>query len=598
MARRSAINCKSLREVGALVWSGAPLAIRLRLVFALLIVVASTAIAAVSPVALKLVVDALSADSGDTQSVGLFLGLYVASHWLARVLGELRMYIHAQADRRMFRELCDRLFKHVLSLPLSYHVNKQTGVVTGTLTNGLQGFQTIFQTLVLTLLPVVIELVTVTIVLISLGQTAFLSLFAIAVLCYGYAFGYGVIRTTGPARRAAMAQTEAWGDMTESILNYEAVKLFTAESVVGEKVGKALLRTECEWLGCYRTRALVGLVIATIFVVFVSLTAFYSANQVQSGGMTVGTFVLLHTYMFRIMQPVETIGYASQQLNHGLILLERLFEILRQKPECKTAQIDGPLRGPGYLEFRGVSVAYRADCPILRNITFAVRPGTTVAIVGASGAGKSTLVRLLVRFIEPDAGQILIDGTPISELALPQLRRAIAVVPQDTILFNDTIRYNIAFGKGHCTQDEVERAATLALLHDFVMSLPEKYETKVGERGIRLSGGEKQRLSIARAAIKSPLIYVFDEATSSLDSRTESEIMFNLRNIAKNHTTVLIAHRLSTVVDADQIIVLDQGSIVEQGTHVTLMHKGGRYARLWAAQQCVAEELANITARH
>ena len=592
MVQKAADKWKSLREVTALIWTGATRFVKVRLGLALLIVAASSVVTALGPVALKFVLDALTNQGkGTTVPLGMLLVLYVLSHWLARALTEVRSYVHAQADRRMFRSLCDRLFDHVMQLPLRYHLNRQTGVMTGTLQNGLQGYQMIFQTMVMTLLPVIMEIGTVAIVLVSLNQSVYLALFCVAMVCYGIAFTWGAVRIMGSAREASTSQADAWGVLTDSILNYEAVKYFTAEAVVRERFDRSLFRTESEWMRFYRMRALIGLLIATIFAAFLAVAVFYAANQVQSGAMTIGTFVLIHTYMFRLVQPLEMIGYAMQQLSQGFAFLEKLLEIFRETTEPLTANRNSLPSGPGRLEFRNVGLAYRADRAILKEVSFEIPAGKTLGGVGSSGAGKSTLVRLLVRLVEPDGGQILLDGVPLSQLSLPRLRQAIAVVPQDTVLFNDSIQYNIGFGKANSTQEDVERAARLAHLHDFVMSLPDKYETKVGERGVKLSGGEKQRVSIARAAIKQPRIYVFDEATSSLDSRTERDIMHNLREISRDSTTLVIAHRLSTVIHADEIVVLEGGTIVERGTHFGLLRQNGRYARLWEAQQQAPEKV-------
>lgn len=580
------VNWTTIRSVTALIWAGATRFVKMRLALALAIVAATSIVTALAPVALKLVVDALTAQTGGVEvSLGLLLVMYIVSHWLARALGEMRSYVYAQADRRMFRSLCDRLIDHVMQLPLRYHMNRQTGVMTGTLTNGLQGYQMIFQTLVTTLIPVAVEIGTVALVLLTLDQAVFLALFGAAMICYGAAFGWGAVRIMGAARAASSSQADAWGVLTDSILNYETVKYFTAEPVVRRRFDDSLFRMESEWLRFYRLRATIGLLIATIFAAFLAVAVFHAAGQVQTGAMTIGTFVLIHTYMFRLVQPLEMIGYAMQQLSQGFAFLEKLVDIFRERPEPHAENSHAAPNGPGRLEVRNVSLAYRSDRPVLKDVSFEVPAGKTLGVVGSSGSGKSTLVRLLVRLIEPDSGEILLDGVPLSQLSLPLVRQAIAVVPQDTVLFNDTIGYNIAFGKPDATQQDVERAARLAHLHDFVMSLPEKYDTKVGERGVKLSGGEKQRVSIARAAIKQPRIYVFDEATSSLDSRTESEIMSNLRELSRDSTTVIIAHRLSTVVHADEIIVLDGGTIVERGTHAALLRMSGRYARLWDAQQ-------------
>jgi ATP-binding cassette subfamily B protein len=583
---QSPTNWSTLRDATALIWVGATRFVKVRLALALLIVVATSAATALSPVALKLLVDGFAKQTTGAQvSMGLLIGLYVLSHWLARAMGEMRSYVHAEADRRMFRSFCNRLFDHVMQLPLRYHLNRQTGVMTETLTNGLQGYQMILQGLVLSVLPVLAEIATVAIVLISLGQPVFLAIFCIAMACYGIAFGFGAVRIMGFARRASTAQVNAWGVLTDSILSYETVKYFAAEPVVRQRFEDSLHETESQWMRFYRMRSLMGLLIGTIFAGFLAATVFYAANRVQAGAMTVGTFVLIHTYMFRLIQPLEMIGYATQQLSQGFAFLEKLVEIFKETPEPQPTSAHSQPRGPGRLEFRNIGLAYAADRTILKNVSFQLPAGRTLGIVGSSGSGKSTLVRLLVRLIEPSDGEILLDGVPLQQLSLPHLRQAIAVVPQDTVLFNDTIGYNIAFGKPNSTQADVERAARLAHLHDFVMSLADKYETRVGERGVKLSGGEKQRVSIARAAIKQPRIYVFDEATSSLDSRTESEIMHNLQEISRASTTLVIAHRLSTVVHADEIVVLEAGSIAERGTHSNLLRLNGRYARLWHAQQ-------------
>jgi ATP-binding cassette subfamily B protein len=274
-----------------------------------------------------------------------------------------------------------------------------------------------------------------------------------------------------------------------------------------------------------------------------------------------------------------------QSLSQGVAFLEKMFELFRERPEPPATEDAPHLDGPGALEFENVSLSYASDRRILTDVSFRIPSGRTLGIVGASGAGKSTIVRLLTRLVDADSGRIVLDGVPVSELSLMRLRQAIAVVPQDPVLFNDTIAYNIGFGRPSSTRQEIEHAAKLAHLHDFVMSLPGKYETKVGERGVKLSGGEKQRVAIARAALKRPLIFVFDEATSSLDSRTEREILQNLIEVSRQSTTLVIAHRLSTVVHADEIVVLEAGTVVERGTHATLLRRNGRYAALWEAQQ-------------
>ncbi len=354
------------------------------------------------------------------------------------------------------------------------------------------------------------------------------------------------------------------------------------------KVAGALIRTEDEWVRFYHQYAVNGLLVATIYATFLGTTILYAAREVQAARISMGTFVLINTYMLQIVRPVEMLGYAVQSVSQGMAYLDKMLELFRERTEVDSAASSGPChseeRGLGELEFRDVFLSYSADRSVLKGVSFKVPAGQTLGIVGSSGSGKSTIVRLLARLLEPDHGLILLDGVPIRDWPLTALRESIAVVPQDTVLFNDSIGYNIAFGRLGSSQDDVEQAARLANLHEFILTLPERYETRVGERGVKLSGGERQRVSIARAALKRPKVYVADEATSSLDSRTERDIVKNLEEVSRSTTTLVIAHRLSTVVHADQIIVLDAGVVAERGTHVSLLAQNGRYAALWRAQ--------------
>lgn len=575
-----------LREVIALIWSEADRFVRIRLAAALLLTITASALTGLGPVALKLVVDRFTgATRASTVSVALLIGFYVLSQWLARSVGEIRASFYAQAEQRMVRTLSERLFAHVMRLPLRFHLDRQTGAVTQSLTNGMQGYQLVLHTLMFSTLPIATELATIVVVLSHLDQPVFLMFFSGAIVCYSVVFAFAARRTQKAARSGSAAQVDANAAMTDSILNYETVKYFVAETMVQQSVRGALTRTEREWVRFSRQFAVNGLCVATLYAAFLGMTMLYAARETEAGRISIGTFVLINTYMLQIVRPVEMLGYAVQTLSHGMANLEKMLDLLRERPEDLAKGDAALLNGPGALEFSKIGVSYRPDRTILREVSFQVPAGRTVGIVGHSGSGKSTIVRLLTRLIEPDSGRILLDGVPISEVPLLRLREAIAVVPQDTILFNDTISNNIAFGKAGSTREEIEEAARLAHLHDFIMSLPEGYDTRVGERGLKLSGGEKQRVSIARAVIKRPRIYVFDEATSSLDTRTEREIMQSLREISFHSTTLVIAHRLSTVVYADHIVVLDTGVVVEQGTHQALLEHNGRYAALWHAQQ-------------
>jgi ATP-binding cassette subfamily B protein len=438
----------------------------------------------------------------------------------------------------------------------------------------LQGYELILHHLVFTFLPVVAELGTIVIVLVQLDQPIFFAFYLGASLCYAFVFGVTVFKVMQTANTASATSVDASAAMTDSILNYETVKYFSAERVVQEKVSQALVKTEREWVSFYRVYSINGLAVATTYAAFLALTILYAVGQVRTGAMTIGGFVLVNTYMLQIIRPIEMLGYAVQGFSQGIAMLDSMLQLLQEKPEPDQAgEADAPI-GAGSLEFDAVAVSYRADRAVLNGVSFRLSAGKTLGIVGTSGAGKSTIVRLVTRLLEVDSGNILLDDVPITQISLPAVRQAIAVVPQDTVLFNDTIGYNIAFGKHGCTQEEVEAAARVAHLHDLIMSWPDGYLTLVGERGVKLSGGEKQRVSIARAALKHPRVYVFDEATSSLDSRTEGQILRNLREISSSRTTLVIAHRLSTVVHADEIVVLDHGVVVERGTHSALIEQG------------------------
>ena len=583
---RLGVIFQSLQEVADLVWSEADRFVKTRLATVLGLVVTASVLSALGPLALKLVVDDFVAPKHNLSLPPLlWIALYVLSQWLARSLGEIRGLVHARAERRMFRTLTERLFAHLMRLPLRFHLERQTGAVTQTLDNGLQGYQMILHHLVFTFLPVGAELGTIIVVLTRLSQPVLLGLFCSALVCYAVTFAYAAATISKAAKTASAARVDANATITDCILNYETVKYFTAEPLMQEKVRLALIRTEDEWVGFFRRYAVNGLIVASIFAAFLGATIAYAAHEVRAGRMTVGDFVLVNTYMLQVVRPVEMLGYAMQGVSQGIAMLEKLLLLFRETPEQECSDERPPLAGPARLEFEDVVLAYRPDRSVLKGVSFRVLPGKTLGIVGPSGSGKSSIVRLLVRLLEPTGGRVLLDGVPIDELSLSKLRRSIAVVPQDTVLFNDTIGYNIGFGKASSTSEEVAEAARLAHLDEFIMALPEKYDTKVGERGVKLSGGEKQRISIARAALKQPRMYVFDEATSSLDSHTEREILRNLREISRFSTTLVIAHRLSTVLHADEIIVLDDGQIVERGTHSALLRQNGRYSALWMAQQ-------------
>jgi ATP-binding cassette subfamily B protein len=575
-----------LAEVVGMLWRLATPLVRVRLGVVVTLVVAAATLTALSPVALKLIVDGLASRAGEHHLSAMSLvTLYVLILWLARTANEVRGLIFAAAEQRIFRMLSEQAFSHLMRLPLRFHLGRQTGGVSQTLSNGVEGLRIILQHLVFTCLPVTVELSTVLLVLASVVTPPFLFLFCGALGCYVAAFGFSAATITERARAASAAGIDAAAAMMDGLMNYEVVKTFTAESTVQTRVGRRLGRCEAEWVGFYKQYARNGLLVAAIFAGFLAATAFYATQEVQQRRMTLGAFVLVNTYMLQVVRPVEMMGYAIQGLSQGVVMLEKLVQLFREPTEPAGRAGGDAGSSTGSLEFQGVCVSYGVGRPVLNKLSFRVGGGHTLGIVGPSGSGKSTVVRLLLRLLEPESGRILIDAMPTSRMALQELRRSIAVVPQDVVLFDDTIGYNIALGREGASAQEIERAARIAQLHDFVVTLPDGYATVVGERGVKLSGGERQRVSIARAVLKSPKIYVFDEATSSLDTPAEREIMRSIRAISRSNTTLIIAHRLSTVVHADEIIVLKDGEIAECGTHHALLCLNGGYAALWNAQR-------------
>lgn len=580
--REPSVKARVFRLIGADIdrYVGARLAV------VALLAATAAGLAVVGPLVLKEIVDGLSDPTLHGMLPPMFLvALYVICQWLGRVSTALQGAIYAQAQWRMCRNAHTKAFSHLVRLPLRYHLERKTGAVTQVLANAIQGYLIVLQNLFIVWLPIILQLSMVATVLSQLHQRFLLEIFFVALTLYALIYHYGALTTATRTRSASAASMEANAVLVDTLMNCEAVKLFSAEQAKQEEFKLASASMESTRVRLAWRDSMTSSLVATVYGAAFLAVLVYSAKLTQSGAVSVGEFVMISAFVAQLLQPMEMIGQSFQLLSQGFAYFEKLLELFAETPEPTTSGLAVPSSSAGRLEFDRVSLLYQPDRAVLRDISFIVAPGETLGIVGASGAGKSSLVRLLVRFFEPTTGQIRLDGIQLSQLSLPQLRRAIAVVPQDTALFNSSIAYNIALDDHRYSREEVERAARLASLHEFIAALPQGYETRVGERGVKLSGGERQRVSIARAAIKRPRIYVFDEATSSLDSHTEQEIMRNIRDLSAGSTTLIIAHRLSTVVGAHQIIVLDGGTIVERGRHASLLELDGHYARLWAAQQ-------------
>jgi len=510
---------------------------------------------------------------------------------------ELRDAVFAAVQQRAARRLALETFDHLHRLSLRFHLDRQTGALSRVIDRGTAGIQSVLRLAVFNVIPTLFEMVAVTAIIWGIFDWRFALLTFSAVGCY---LGFTLTFTNVRVRiRRTMNETdnEARTRAIDSLLNYETVKYFGNELYESERLDAALARYERAAVRSQVSLNMLNLGQAAIVALGLAAIMLLAADGVRAGTMTVGKFVLVNTYLMQLYQPLNFLGFVYREIKQGLVDMEQMFRLLAVKQDVTdwpgaralAAHLsDGPA---GEVRFEDVMFGYRPDHEILKGIDFTVPAGAKLAIVGPTGAGKSTISRLLFRFYDVTGGCIRIDGQDIRDVTQDSLRAAIGVVPQDTVLFNDTIRTNIGFGRPGATQQEIERAARLAQVHDFVMRLPDGYDTRVGERGLKLSGGEKQRVAIARTILKDPRILILDEATSALDTRTEQDIQTALRAVARHRTTVVIAHRLSTVVDADEILVLEEGRVAERGTHAGLLASGGLYARMWTLQALEQDEI-------
>ena len=544
------------------------------------------------PVIYGRIVDAL-APKDNTALLAIPLGL-VIGYGLVRmgsaVFGELRDALFAKVQQRAVRTAARRTFRHLHALSLRFHLDRQTGALARAIDRGSQGIQAVLRLAVFNVVPTVIELLLVTAIIWHLFDWRFAAITFAAVVSYaGFTMSFAAWRSR---IRRTMNDTDndASTKALDSLLNYETVKYFGNEPHEVARYDAALARYERAAVRVQVSLNLLNIGQAFIIAGGLTLIMLMATREVRSGGMTVGQFVLVNTYLMQLYQPLGFLGMVYMTIKQGLVDMEQMFRLLEidreiaDRPGAKALAAHLSDGAAGEVRFENVQFGYRPDRAILRGVDFTVPSGRKLAIVGPTGAGKSTISRLLFRFYDVTQGRIRIDGQDIRDVTQDSLRAAIGVVPQDTVLFNDTIRYNIAYGRVGATQDEIEHAARLAQVHDFIVSLPEGYHTRVGERGLKLSGGEKQRVAIARTILKDPRILILDEATSALDTRTEQDIQAALRAVARHRTTLVIAHRLSTVVDADEIIVLADGRVAERGRHAALLARDGLYARMWALQ--------------
>ena len=551
------------------------------------------------PLTLKGIVDAFEHPQGVAGAVAaqsltvplaLLLG-YGALKFSAALFNELRDVVFARVRYRAMRRLATRVLSHLHRLSLRYHLERQSGGVSRDIERGTRSVSTILNYMVFSVLPVVVEFGLVAAILVTQYAPVF-ALVTFGTIAVYFVFTFAVTEWRMDYRHAMnRLDSEANSQAFDSLINYETVKYFGNEGLELARYDATLSDWEEMAVKSQTSMSLLNFGQGAIIALGVTLVMVFAARGVADGTMSIGDLVLVNAFLLQIFIPLGFLGIVYRQIKYSLADMDLAFKLLEQAPEIQDAPgAPDLILGAGEVRFERVGFHYQPERPILHDLDFTLAPGQKLAVVGHSGAGKSTLARLLFRFYDVSSGRILIDGQDLRAVTQDSLRRVIGIVPQDTVLFNDTIWYNLAYGRPEATQAEVERAAQMAHIRAFIESLPDGWQTRVGERGLKLSGGEKQRVAIARAMLKRPRILVFDEATSSLDSHTEQAIQRTLAEVSENHTTLVIAHRLSTVVDADRILVMEAGRIAEQGSHRELLAVQGLYASMWELQLREREE--------
>jgi len=575
-------DLKNLRRMFPYIWE-----YRGRVLLALFSLVLSKLAMVGVPFILKEVIDTLDLPKGEILILPLMLLLsYGALRLISSLFNELRDAVFARVRYHAMRTVSNSVLKHLHSLSLRFHLDRKTGGISRDLERGASSLSSILNYLVFNILPTAAEFLLVAAILLTQYETRFaIAIFSTVAIYIVFTFWVTEWRMHFRHEMNRLDST-ANSQAIDSLLNYETVKYFTNEKLERTRYDATMSQWETAAVKSQTSMSLLNFGQASIIAIGVTIIMIFAAQGVVDGALTLGDLVLVNALMLQLFIPLGFLGIVYRQLKYSLADMDLMFKLLRKKGEIQDQEAASDLIvKSGEVKFEHVDFAYNEERQILKDVSFEIPPGKKIAVVGPSGTGKSTLARLLFRFYDVTKGHIYIDGQDIRTVTQDSLRKAIGIVPQDTVLFNDTIFYNIQYARNDATREEVLRAAKLAYIHDFIESLPQGYETIVGERGLKLSGGEKQRVAIARVILKNPRILVFDEATSSLDSQSEQAILKALKEVAEDHTALVIAHRLSTIVDADRIYVMEQGVVEEQGTHSELLANGKLYAELWALQQ-------------
>lgn len=576
-----------LRALAPHLWPQGETELKARVVIALMLLALSKVAGVYVPILFKEAIDALSAKGVDAvvlAPVGLIVA-YGLLRVLSQAFGELRDAVFAKVAQRAIRRVGLETFRHLHALSLRFHLDRQTGGLSRAIERGTKGIEFLLQFMLFNVLPTLLEIVLVCGILWNLYSIEFAAITFVTIIGY-IAFTILMTEWRSKYRREMNDRdSEATTKAVDSLLNYETVKYFGNEAHEARRFDSALQAYESAAVRSQTSLSALNIGQGTIIAIGLIAVMTLTAQGVAKGTMTVGDLVLVNGFLIQLYLPLNFLGFVYRQIRQSLIDMEQMFSLLRVEREVADSPDAQPLAlNGGEVRFEAVDFGYDPRRPILHGVNFTIPAGKTLAVVGSSGAGKSTLSRLLYRFYDVTGGTIRIDGQDIRQVKQGTLRAAIGIVPQDTVLFNDTIYYNILYGRPDATPAEVEEAARMARIHDFILSLPDGYQSKVGERGLKLSGGEKQRVAIARVILKRARILIFDEATSALDTKTEKQIQESLDQVSVDRTTLIIAHRLSTVVGADEILVLDKGQVAERGSHAQLLALDGRYARMWRQQ--------------